>query len=119
MSPQAAIMSGPTMRVPSLLLVTLFVFAAACGEADDVRRSSSDVAPGPSARGKSDGCVVDAGSGVVRYRVERGDTLAEISERFYGDAALWRAIAAANPGVVTQGDVVRAGDELVIPFEGR
>ena len=106
------------MRVPSLLLATLLALATACGEGDDVRRSSSDVAPGPDAHVESDGCVVDAG-GVVRYRVERGDTLAGISERFYGDAELWREIAHVNPDVVKEGHLILVGDELVIPFEGR
>lgn len=107
------------MRVPSPLLATLIALATACGNGDDVRRSSSDVAPGPNAHMESDGCVVDADGGRVRYRVERGDSLAGIAKRFYGDAELWREIAHANPGVVTDDNGIRAGDELVIPYAGR
>jgi LysM domain-containing protein len=46
------------------------------------------------------------------WRVRPGDSLAAISERFYGTEAGWYRIAAAND---LQGSVIVPGERLVIP----
>jgi len=51
--------------------------------------------------------------GPRRYRVQRGDTLAEISTVFYGSPEHWRRIVDANPSLDPA--QLRAGDELTIP----
>ena len=50
----------------------------------------------------------------VRYHVvASGDMLSAIAQRYYGDAAQWPTIAAANPGVAQAG--IKPGQKLTIP----
>ncbi|MFP5282004.1 MAG: LysM peptidoglycan-binding domain-containing protein, partial [Actinomycetes bacterium] len=52
----------------------------------------------------------------VRHRVEPGDDLWSLAERYYGTGRDWRRIAAANPNVLTGGpDRIEPGWRLVIP----
>lgn len=53
---------------------------------------------------------------IIRYTVAAGDTLSALAARFYGDAALYPMVAAAN-GIVNPA-VINAGQALVI-FIGR
>jgi nucleoid-associated protein YgaU len=50
------------------------------------------------------------------YEVNRGDTLSQIADFFYGRSTAWQSIYRANQGVIG-GDptVIRAGQRLVIP----
>jgi len=52
----------------------------------------------------------------TRHEVRRGDTLAKISEEYYGSSSFWDIIYLENVGVIG-GDVTRlqAGTKLVIP----
>lgn len=50
------------------------------------------------------------------YVVQRGDTLSEIAQRFYGDASLWPTIADANN--VSDPRTLQIGQRLVIPSIG-
>lgn len=52
-------------------------------------------------------------TGVRRHRVQSGETLSSIAERFYGDASAWRRVAAANPGLDV--DRLAIGMEIVLP----
>jgi uncharacterized protein len=47
------------------------------------------------------------------YTVQKGDTLARIAKKLYGDAARWREIAAANPALDTK--KLAPGATLVLP----
>lgn len=102
------------MRFAVLLTVSLLL--AACGDGSTGRLSSSDVT------GDDDpGCIAkDArdASGRRVWKVRDGDTLRGIARRVYGDEKLWKSIRDANPGRVTSEGAVRAGSELVIPFDG-
>ncbi|MFW5856882.1 MAG: LysM peptidoglycan-binding domain-containing protein [Planctomycetota bacterium] len=49
------------------------------------------------------------------YTVRKGDTLSEIAKRVYNDPTLWKRIAEANPGAVTDTTQLKVGAELVIP----
>lgn len=51
--------------------------------------------------------------GELRYTVQPGDSLAELSVAFYGTPDHWRRIADANPG--TAGGQLRPGTVIVIP----
>lgn len=57
--------------------------------------------------------VVAHPAGQRSYTVQAGDTLADISEAFYGTAQRWRLIRDANPGV--EAVALRPGTVLVIP----
>jgi hypothetical protein len=50
-----------------------------------------------------------------RLSVRRGDTLAGIAAREYGDPALWREIADRNPRAVANPRRLRPGDVLILP----
>lgn len=49
------------------------------------------------------------------YRVRRGESLAGIAARFYGDANRWQRIHEANAHVLEDPDRVRAGMLLLLP----
>ncbi|MBA3963747.1 MAG: LysM peptidoglycan-binding domain-containing protein [Chthoniobacterales bacterium] len=50
-----------------------------------------------------------------QYTVQRGDTLASISRKFYKSPARWGEILAANPDVLTKPSELKAGQTLLIP----
>lgn len=50
-----------------------------------------------------------------RYVVERGDTLAGISRKFYGSPAHWRAIAEANRDRIPDPNALKVGTEIRLP----
>ena len=47
--------------------------------------------------------------------VRKGETLSEISRKYYGSAGKWRKIFEANRGTVKDANTVRAGTKLIIP----
>jgi LysM repeat protein len=47
------------------------------------------------------------------YMIERGDTLAKIATKLYGDSEKWRMIAQANPGL--NPDRLKVGQEIKLP----
>jgi len=49
------------------------------------------------------------------YRVQQGDTLSSISQRFYGTNSRWMDIYEANRGVLSSPNALRLGQELRIP----
>ena len=55
----------------------------------------------------------NASSMEVCYRVQEGDTLSGISEKFFDDASKTEEICNANNGV--SGETLKAGQELIIP----
>ena len=50
-----------------------------------------------------------------QHRVQRGETLYQLSRRFYGDGNQWQIIARANPLLESNPTRLRAGMVLVIP----
>ncbi len=57
-----------------------------------------------------------AKSGNVRtYTVQRGDTLASISRRFYKSSSQWGRILAANPEILAKPTDLKPGQRLQIP----
>jgi nucleoid-associated protein YgaU len=51
------------------------------------------------------------------YTVEAGDTLSRIAQRFYGNANDYMRIYEANRHTLDNPDVIRPGQELVIPLK--
>ncbi|MEX0887250.1 MAG: LysM peptidoglycan-binding domain-containing protein [Phycisphaeraceae bacterium] len=51
----------------------------------------------------------------ITHRVERGESLYRIAERYYRNGDYWHSIVEANPDLINDDGQVRAGDELVIP----
>ena len=62
----------------------------------------------PNEKGKSTGKA-------RRYTVQRGDTLASISRKFYKSSARWQRILDANGGVISKPGDLKPGQTLVIP----
>jgi nucleoid-associated protein YgaU len=54
--------------------------------------------------------------GPPRFHLVRpGETLSEISSKYYGSTGQWRKIFEANRGTVQDANTVRAGTKLIIP----
>ena len=54
-------------------------------------------------------------SAVTLYRVQKGDTLARIAEKYYGDRTAWKRIYQANRNQLANPDALRVGQVLKIP----
>jgi nucleoid-associated protein YgaU len=76
--------------------------------ARDTARTTSE----PLATGTADGATPGSGN-VRRYTVLAGDSLVKIADAEYGDKELWRAIAAANPGI--NPDRLLVGQTINVP----
>ncbi|MGI6029761.1 MAG: LysM peptidoglycan-binding domain-containing protein [Candidatus Heteroscillospira sp.] len=60
----------------------------------------------------------DAATGAAEeksYTVKAGDCLWAIAQQFYGDGSLYKRLAAANSGVIRNGNLIYPGDVLKIP----
>jgi len=77
------------------------------------------MAPYPDDDGPVDFSDVTSGastSGEPRtYVVKKGDSLSKIAKEFYGEAKQWRKIFEANRDTISNPDLIRPGQELVIP----
>lgn len=49
------------------------------------------------------------------YKVQRGDSLYSIAQRFYGDGSKWTVIRDANKDRISRTDALKIGAELLIP----
>ncbi len=49
------------------------------------------------------------------HEVQEGETLSKISERYYGDPALYTQIFEANKDVLKDPNLIRVGQKLRIP----
>jgi hypothetical protein len=61
---------------------------------------------------------VGAGENLAVHEVEEGWSLSDLALSYYHDASKWKAIAAANAGVIGPGGQPRSGQSLVIPRLG-
>lgn len=77
------------------------------------------MAPYPDDDGPVDFSDVTSGastSGEPRtYVVRKGDSLSKIAKEFYGDAKRWKKIFEANRDIISNPDLIRPGQKLVIP----
>ncbi len=53
------------------------------------------------------------------YKVQRGDTLQKISEKFFGTTKKWRKIFDANKDKLKAPDRIYPGQTICVPTEGR
>ncbi|MBI2516018.1 MAG: LysM peptidoglycan-binding domain-containing protein [Opitutae bacterium] len=58
---------------------------------------------------------VPARNATRKHTVQKGDTLSNLAQRYYGNRAKWRDIFAANRGVMKNEGDLRVGMELTIP----
>lgn len=80
--------------------------------------SSSSAADGSAAADFSDvsaGGSTTAPTGGRTYTVKKGDNLSKIATQFYGSAAKWKKIHAANADKIPNPDLIRPGLQLTIP----
>lgn len=65
---------------------------------------------------KGSGAIVEKEDRQPRvYVVEKGDTLQKISKKMYGTTKKWNRIYDANKGILKSPDMIKVGQELVIP----
>ncbi len=50
-----------------------------------------------------------------RYKVQSGDTLSKVAQRFYGDSSKYRQIYDANKDVLKDPNKINVGQELTLP----
>ena len=53
-----------------------------------------------------------------QYKVEKGDTLQKISQKFYGTTKKWHKIFKANESILKAPDKIYPGQTINIPVEG-
>jgi nucleoid-associated protein YgaU len=53
------------------------------------------------------------------YKVQKGDTLQKISEKFYGTTKRWTKIFEANKDKIKAPDKIRVGQTICVPAEGK
>jgi proteasome lid subunit RPN8/RPN11/phage tail protein X len=123
--------SGPAPALVSMLLA-LVAFAAGfglAGRAQPAAGGGADADALPAARARVRALQAEVGrlraalktaeppaaAPVVRYRVRRGDTLSKIARFFYGDAAGYPRIVAANRGL--DPDRLAVGQQLAVPLD--
>jgi len=53
------------------------------------------------------------------YKVQKGDTLQKISEKFYGTTKKWNKIFEANKDKIKAPDKIRVGQTICVPPEGK
>jgi nucleoid-associated protein YgaU len=60
-----------------------------------------------------------AASPVQTYTVVGGDSLSKIAKHFYGNANRWREIFEANRDQISNPDLIKPGQVLKIPADGK
>ncbi|MBN1871501.1 MAG: LysM peptidoglycan-binding domain-containing protein [Candidatus Omnitrophica bacterium] len=52
---------------------------------------------------------------VQRYKVQTGDTLEKIAQKFYGKASKWPVVFEANKDIIPEPSKIYPGQEIIIP----
>ena len=81
----------------------------------DVGGSSSSSSGAADFSDVSSGGSTTAPTGGQTYTVKAGDSLSKIAKHFYGDAAKWKKIHAANADKIPNPDLIHPGLQLTIP----
>jgi nucleoid-associated protein YgaU len=64
---------------------------------------------------KTEGAAPDVWDATQWHVVEEGETLSEISQKYYGDPNLYTKILEANTDVLKSPDLLNTGQKLRIP----
>ncbi|MBU2574875.1 MAG: LysM peptidoglycan-binding domain-containing protein [Elusimicrobia bacterium] len=99
----------PGEETPAAESTSLVEGTAAAESAAPVKAAPADVKPAE-ANKDADGFMVDK-----KHAVTRGDTLWDLSRKYYGDPFKWGRIYNANTGTIKVPDLIYPLDELVIP----
>lgn len=81
-------------------------------EAIETKKSGKSSLP---SRGGKTAAGQAEGENGKRYTVKDGDTLSHIAKCLLGDASRWREIYELNQGTIQNPNMIRAGQELVLP----
>ena len=81
----------------------------------DVGSSNSSSSGAADFSDVSSGGSTTAPTGGQTYTVKAGDSLSKIAKHFYGDAAKWKKIHAANADKIPNPDLIHPGLQLTIP----
>ncbi|MGI8809850.1 MAG: Gmad2 immunoglobulin-like domain-containing protein [Acidimicrobiales bacterium] len=84
------------------------VFATSPADGSEINKVTVPVILGPR--------IVDGYIGYREHVVQRGDTLWRIAQANYGSGGAFPAIVRANPGQITDPDVITPGQVLKIPI---
>ena len=79
----------------------------------NVQSGGSSTAPPP----RPAGDAPEVAPAQRTYTVVAGDNLSKIAKRFYGNANQWKRIFEANRDILDNPDLIRPGQELIIPEE--
>jgi len=82
-----------------------------------VRRTSQGTVPPAPVREKKKPVVTDDSPRYLRYIVQRGDTLWEISQMAYNDSGKWKRILEANRDKIKDVKSLKPGEIIIIPIE--
>jgi nucleoid-associated protein YgaU len=63
--------------------------------------------------------VITEAPACEEYKVQKGDTLQKISEKFYGTTKRWHKIFEANKDKIKAPDKIRVGQTICVPTEGK
>jgi len=77
--------------------------------------AQAPVAPPPLPRTQSAGAGIGGGENTRTYTVRAGDSLSKIAKEFYGKAGDYMKIFEANRNELSDPNVIRPGQQLIIP----
>ncbi len=97
--------SGAAFKLPRLFVE---IYEESAKDGSEINKVTRPVIYGP--------LIVPHYIGYREHTVQAGDTLWAIAEDNYGDGSLFHRIVAANPGTITDPDVVIPGQVLRIPI---
>jgi general secretion pathway protein D len=107
-NPSTAAMSQPSVRAPEQVAKRDSTVIQARAEAESLADRSREDQPRISRSG-------GVAAGPTRHSVERDETFATISERYYGSSRYDRALWWFNRGTIARPERLSAGDLIVIP----
>lgn len=117
---EAARLRNENLRLEELVRTLRDEVAAAKRKPDPTAKSTPPAKPSTDAQGFSTNAATRAaeknvGSETRTYTVQKGDTLASISRKFYNNAQRWQDIADANHNQLAGGVNLKVGQTLIIP----
>jgi nucleoid-associated protein YgaU len=113
------------MRAAAARLALVLGALAGCDAAPSGVHRASDVAPLPTSlpaaprAAAEQPCETRSREPATTWRVRRGDTIAEVARRVYGDERFGAEIVRLNPGRVGRRGELAPGTDLALPRDVR